>query len=1100
MAIVNLFSFMKKRILTFLSMFMLIGINTWADTDLATLVKDAAAGSTVTLTENVTLTQTVTIDKDLTLDMAGFNITATNCRAFNITAGDVKIINSGGGTKNITSTHTADDTTFPDESSVIRVGDGTSKADFTETGRTPVSLTIGERVQVTTAYCYGITVFGSKTQETLIVNGNVAVTGNFSAISGNGSTWFKGTTITINPTAKITAQSTNAIYHPQDGVLNVYGTVGSTSNKGGIEAKAGTINVYEGAKINGYKTTTHTANNNGCSTTGYAIAVVNNSAYAGGVKVNIDNLTGEFNYKLGIIDDDEVAADKKGSITINHGNFKSYTPDASFVASGKKLVKGKASSMVVDENTPIVASIGNYDYVSIDNAVSDWGSSTLTLKADVEVVSHAVNGKSQTLDLNGHQWKAIYSEKQNGYTCAFQIFTGSNSKLTINDSKGGGSIVGDDKMTEAIWMGNAAAWKDTNTATLIVNGGKLQGKNYAVAGNGAWKGKTNITINGGELVGQYAIYHPQKNGTLKITGGTLTGSCTALEIRAGQQVDITGGTFVSNATSKKVIANGNGTTVEGYALAISQHTTKLPVNVNITGGTFKGINAVGVVNPQNNATDNIDITVTGGTFEATAADGEALYMGHKGGTLNVSDGKFKGAVKAEEGASLNLLGGSYSVEPDKKLLVDGFTVNKVEGTYPYQVEYKKVSATVDDNTSLKDEDGNDITEAEKEQVTASVNETVTENAAVNDSKPNTEEAISEEDSNTLKTMVEAAAKENGTEAADITTIETSLSINLKSASVNTTDGNIVTKMVFDIKPIAVAFAGDKEIATVTVPNDLITKNIKFRLPVDKKTNNKYVSINHKADGATTEDDLGLFAVQTAESGDKFIELERDNFSEYTMTLSEATSVMTAYKGNSTGINVAMTTEAWDAVLAECPNAVAVVTSDNKAFAEAEGVKNVIVEYTVSKTKVYECPNFVLTDLNDFYSPYDFTAISGSYKRTSNNIGNEAKSYNSVCVPFELKATDLSTTAQILIFSIYDKNNATVGFTEAEGQEIPAGTPCIILENNGTEWNVAFNNTKISGTPANTGSMKGTFIKTSWYGQNEDYLSVKYRKYVPEVGK
>lgn len=87
---------MKKRILTFLSMFVLIGINAWADTDLATLVKDAAVGSTVKLTEDVSLTQTVTIDKDLTLDIDGHAITAINCRAFNITAGNVKIINSGG--------------------------------------------------------------------------------------------------------------------------------------------------------------------------------------------------------------------------------------------------------------------------------------------------------------------------------------------------------------------------------------------------------------------------------------------------------------------------------------------------------------------------------------------------------------------------------------------------------------------------------------------------------------------------------------------------------------------------------------------------------------------------------------------------------------------------------------------------------------------------------------------------------------------------------------------------------------------------------------------------------------------------------------------
>ena len=935
--------------------------------------------------------------------------------------------------------------------------------------------------------------FGSKTQETLIVNGSVAVTGNFSAISGNGNAWYKGTTITIGSTATITAKTTNAIYHPQDGVLNVYGTVGNTSNKGGIEAKAGTINIYDGAKINGFKSTTHTANSNGCSTTGYAIAVVNNSAYAGGVKVNIDNLNGEFNYKLGIIDDDEVAADKKGSITINNGYFKNYTPDASFLAPGKKLVKGKASCVVVDEATPIVASIGNYDYVNIDNAVSDWTSGTLTLKADVESVPHAINYKTKTLDLNGHQWKGIYSDKQAGITCAFQIFTGSNSKLTINDSKGGGSIVGDDKITEAIWMGNAAAWKDTNTATLIVNGGKLQGKYYAVAGNGAWKGKTNISINGGELEGQTAIYHPQKNGTLKIAGGTLTGTTgSALEIRAGQQVDITGGTFISNAAAKKVTANGSGTTVEDYALAISQHTTKLPINVNITGGTFKGINALGVVNPQNNATDNIDITVAGGNFEATAADGEALYMGHKGGTLNVSGGKFKGSVTAIEGANLNLLGGAYTAKPADAYLVNDFTVNTVEGAeYPYLVEYKKVAATVDENTSLKDENGNDIADADKAAADEAVNEAVTGNAAVNDSEPNTDEAISEEDGNTLKNLVEAAAKEAGTAAADITTIETSLSINLKSASVNTTNGNLVTKMVFDIKPVAVAFVGDKVVATVTVPNDLISQKIKFRLPVDKNASNKYVGITHKADGATTEDDLGLFAVQTV-NGDKFVELERDNFSEYTMTLSNATSVMTAYKATSTPVTVAMTADAWNAVLQACPNAVAVVSSsdnDNVTFANAEGVKNVIVEYTYGNNqKAYSCHNFVLTDKKDFYSPYDFTAETGSYARTPNNIEGNTWMYNSVCVPFELKATDLSNTAEILLFSYYD-HNTTVDFTPAN--EIQAGTPCIVKENCGTEWNVDFDNTKIVGTPNNAGNMKGTFVLTDAYKVNEDGTSEYY---------
>ncbi len=1105
MAIVKLFSSMKKRILTFLSMFVLIGINAWADTDLASLISQASSGGEVKLTEDVTLTKTITIDKNLTLDMAGHTITATNCRAFQITKGDVVIKNTGGGYKRITSTHDADNTTFDEESSVIRIGDGSSKNDYTETNRTRVSLTIDTNVEVYTAYCYGISVFGSKTKETLIVNGKVTVAGNYSAIAGNGLPYFTGTTINIGKDAVITATKANAIYQPQGGELNVYGKVGATGNKGGIEAKSGTINIYDGAKVYGSsKTQTHTANSNGCSTTGYAIAVVNNKSYTGCTKVNINNSSGEVSYNVAILDDSgDVPDTKKGSICITSGCFKNCTIEESFLAEGKKLVKGKSVSRVVDTSTEIVATIGtSYSYISLDDAVSDWKSNTLTLQKDVEFRPYSINGKTVTLDLNGHQWKAIYSEKQTATTCAFQIFTSSNSMLTINDSKGNGSIVCGDNMSEAIWMGNSGASYNNRTATLIVNGGKLQGKYYAIAGNGSWKGITNITINGGELGGEVAIYHPQNNGTLTITGGTITGDATALEIRAGKEINISGGKFSSTATAKKVEANGSGTTTSGYALAVSQHTTKLPINVNITGGEFEGYTAFGVVNPQNNETENVNITVADGTFKATATEGgEALYMGHKGGTVNVTGGKFTGTVTKAEGANLYLLGGSYSVEPTNGVLAKGFSVSSNDSetdksSYPYKVEFKKVETTVDESVTYKDAEGNDISEADKTNVENAVTETVTENTAVNDNTPNTDTAISENDKTELNNLLAEAAglKTEEETTTTINKVETGLSINLTSASVSKQEDQDntyqVTKMVFDIKPVAVAYdSNNKPLASVTVPNSLISNKIKFRLPIDKSTTAKYASISHQADESQTEDDLGLFEIQTLSgSSDKYIELERDNFSIYAVSLSNATSVMTAYKGNSESITVAMDATSWSKILKDCPNAVAVVPSENAKFTNGNNVKNVIVEYTAGSTKAYECPNFALTDLKDFYSPYDFIALSGSYSRTSNNISTDGKSYNSVCLPFAIKATDLSNTAQILTFSYYDAGNKTVGFTKATGQ-ISAGTPCLVLEGSNVAWTVNFENTKITCTPNNSGNMKGTFTLTSEYANNTNYLSV-----------
>ena len=71
------------------------------------------------------------------------------------------------------------------------------------------SQNIDKNVKVSSGHCYGVTVFGSKTTENVVINGEVAVTGSAPAVSGNGSAGYGNTNIVVNGT--VSADKANAI-------------------------------------------------------------------------------------------------------------------------------------------------------------------------------------------------------------------------------------------------------------------------------------------------------------------------------------------------------------------------------------------------------------------------------------------------------------------------------------------------------------------------------------------------------------------------------------------------------------------------------------------------------------------------------------------------------------------------------------------------------------------------------------------------------------------------------------------------------------------------------------------------------------------------
>lgn len=169
-----------------------------------------------------------------------------------------------------------------------------------------------------------------------------------------------------------------------------------------------------------------------------------------------------------------------------------------------------------------------------------------------------------------------------------------NATVQTSDTNGGSAIF---------------AYKDS---VITINGGSYHSYSHTVGSNGSIDGPSSgenakFTITGGTFtaVKGACLYIPQINGVTTISGGTFTSDASAIEIRAGS-LTITGGTFTGNREEYSTEPNHSGTTTTGAAVAVAQHNTKQPIDVNITGGTFNAFIPISFTNPQNNPEEDIN--------------------------------------------------------------------------------------------------------------------------------------------------------------------------------------------------------------------------------------------------------------------------------------------------------------------------------------------------------------------------------------------------------------------------------------------------------------------------------------------------------------
>ena len=333
--------------------------------------------ATITLLKDVVVTETVKPEKNMIIDLNGKTIKGDDARVFQVLAGTLNLTGKGTVTTVIPK-----DGKLLTTSSVIRVGDNVSPGSEA-TNNVAAGIILGKDVTIEAPDTYGVGLFGNKTVESAEINGTIHSVSK-AALGGNGSTTHGETTMVINDTARLTADKAGAIYHPQAGTLTING--GEIIGTGGIEFKGGNaeIAINGNPLIKATGTVSHEENNNGTSTDGYAIAVVDNQNYAGGTTVNIAG--GRIVGPMTVVQDND--STQKGAITVNGGYFTENP--SKYVAGGKAAVESNLAGfnwMIADATNPdIKPAVGEPD-VTVSDRIA---------KADKEKVSNAAKSVEAT--------------------------------------------------------------------------------------------------------------------------------------------------------------------------------------------------------------------------------------------------------------------------------------------------------------------------------------------------------------------------------------------------------------------------------------------------------------------------------------------------------------------------------------------------------------------------------------------------------------------------------------------------------------------------------------------------------------------------------
>ena len=568
-------------------------------------------------------------------------------------------------------------------------------------------------------------------------------------------------TVTLQSCTINVPETVMGIYFPPaQSTLNI---VDTRINAGtGIGIKGGTLNVSGSTSITatGERDTTSVGPTGGIQETGDAIYVEGDYTNRA-ISVNI--VGGVFSSAQGKAinlakDEGRTESIEPIKFAVSGGSFSSNVSE--YLADGYEMATQIEDGSDIETYVPLkhnVVAIGENKYMSLEEAIGEASDGvTITLLENVTTepltISKSINlnlgGHTLTLDGEGDPDEVgllftagasmitngtIYDGRAGQRTTAVAA-KGGETSLSVDSASvlieipkqkydvygmrvldgasltlGSGASIAEKKIDGregysygVVVLGNSsnAVFNPETATNLTINdGASITSNAFAVSGNGGGtQHNTNIVVNGGTLESEIgcAIYHPQY-GKLTVNGGTIQG-VSGIEMRSGE-IEVTGGTIIGGHGELNVIQNGGGSTTDNAALAVMQHSTKLPIAVEIKGGKFEGTAAFVQNNPMGNdddAIDKITLSIEGGSF-----DGQVIADNFNGeGEGFISGGTFS---NLGDGATLDeLLAEGFKAESgsDGSVTVSAQYVAQVGGK-PYETVQAAINAATSDASTVQ---------------------------------------------------------------------------------------------------------------------------------------------------------------------------------------------------------------------------------------------------------------------------------------------------------------------------------------------------------------------------------------------------------------
>ena len=371
----------------------------------------------------------------------------------------------------------------------------------------------------------------------------------------------------------------------------------------------------------------------------------------GDVTINDDNAGGKLTltyadgsqkvYPIGIlINNKNITLDLAGhTVTLNTAYGIYGVGNFTLTSSGEtrgEIVAGEGTNAVsvTDATNAIIENVNvkggatapttNLELVSVSNSSLKICNSNVTLDfhhGGTSYQGQAISTYNSDLTLNG---VIVHAESgESSYGIAFRGTYDTNA------------------LKEALQNSTTITYK-----TLTIKNSEIYAQAFAVSGNGALHGTVfNITDSKLKGIAGAAIYHPQY-GEMTIGGTTTIEGASGIEMRAGKLVIESGNVNVTATGDFTVDANGNGSTASGVAVAVSQHTTELPINVVIRDGTYSATGEDGKAFYETDTvsaspdSDDVTFALQGGNYTApVVSENKTSFV--SGGTFSqVFDSKY----------------------------------------------------------------------------------------------------------------------------------------------------------------------------------------------------------------------------------------------------------------------------------------------------------------------------------------------------------------------------------------------------------------------------------------------------------------------------